>query len=195
MNSLSFSVDCGQKPELNKDLYASSLVRNIIIPWQFERHFSLSLLFIIYFNILYLIALMLEGDGAMYGLCQSLRCHRKEACSLTESLSTVRLQRLLAECLYLKWLPEKRSHLVGAAMAVKSQQQGSECFAASKKKRKKNKLHGLDCHGNWAGLKWREGTRRRERESVSLWNTWLVKHTNFKCQLLTKRICTQRSGL
>lgn len=55
-------------------------------------------------------------------------------------------------------------------MAVKSQQQGGfEYFAASK-----NKLHGLDCHGNWAGLafevvgkEWKK-KRGRERKTVCL---------------------------
>lgn len=37
--------------------------------------------------------------------------NRKEMCSLTESLSTVGPQSLLAECLYLKGLPEESSHL------------------------------------------------------------------------------------
>lgn len=47
-----------------------------------------------------------------------------------------------------KGSPRKAATWLGAAMAVKSQQQGAfEYFAASK-----NKLHGLDRHGNWAGL-------------------------------------------
>lgn len=37
--------------------------------------------------------------------------NRKEMCSLTESLSTAGPQSLLAECLYLKKLPEESSHL------------------------------------------------------------------------------------
>lgn len=44
---------------------------------------------------------------------------------------------------------------------------GFEYFAASK-----NKLHGLDCHGNWAGLAFevegRERKKKEERESQSV---------------------------
>lgn len=59
------------------------------------------------------------------------------------------LQSLLAECLYLKGLPEESSHLAWYSDGSQITAAGGffEYFAASE-----NKLHGLDCHGNWAGL-------------------------------------------
>lgn len=76
-------------------------------------------------------------------------------CSLTESLSTVGPQSLLAECLYLKGLPEESSHLAWNT-------DGSHITAAGG-----CKLHGLDCHGNWAGLVFevegRETQKKKER--------------------------------
>lgn len=59
------------------------------------------------------------------------------------------LQSLLAECLYLKGLPEDGSHLAWYSDGSQIAAAGEvlEYFAASE-----NKLHGLDRHGNWAGF-------------------------------------------
>lgn len=68
---------------------------------------------------------------------------------LLESLLTAALQSLLAECLYLKGLPEDGSHLAWYSDGSQIAAAGEvlEYFAASE-----NKLHGLDRHGNWAGF-------------------------------------------
>lgn len=99
--------------------------------------------------------------------------NRKEMCSLTESLSTVGLQSLLAECLYLKGLPEESSHLAWNTDGSHITAAGGFWVLCSIKKQ-----------AAWIGLSWQLGwvsvwsgrkrnteeKRKIERELVCLYN-------------------------
>lgn len=128
-------------------------------------------------------------------------------CSLIENSSTGELQSLLAECFYLKGLPR------GEAATWLGTSDGSQITAAvggggggvlvvlvdlsTLWHQKKNKLHGLDRHGNRAWLAFevegweRSEARERERDAVyelthkthssQVSNVSLLKGSVFKC--------------
>lgn len=77
-------------------------------------------------------------------------------------------------------------------MAVISQQQGGfEYFAVSK-----NKLHGLDCHGNWAGLVFevegRETQKKKERERERVSVSTITGLTSVKCCFIRSNSVTSK---
>lgn len=175
---------------------------NISLIWQPENSYSSwretcwMLSYSLFFLVCRCAALALEKHWwAPWGCVPSTISHqclgwnRKEVCFLIESLSTVGLQSLLAECLYLKGLPEESSHLAWYSDGSQITAAGGVWVLCSI--RKQATRIGLSWQLGWVSV-WsgREGLEDgKETGCLCVTSTHKTQClASFKCQF-TKRKC------